>query len=964
MAHNELGALEGLEYDPDTDEWTNQSISTQNHAVPSLLYYPPMEPNGPVNVSAVSHETNAAARNAETGSYGLSRELSSSQFGLPTDSQQARLRQPSDSLLSQAVESVKSVGSVCKVEPLRLDQQASSSNTQRLSPSTSSSLTVRPSNHSDEVDQTLQHQSFNSSQQPPVPSQRSHDSSLPNSSQRHRPVPRPRRFTQAAPVNSSFGSRSTTVPQSVNELSSDSRILHQQQQPPEVRTSLAHQSTASSRTIGPNHSISATEEVQSMPRRGPPPSDRRGASIAASRREHERPENSQRRSNSSQSLTLETVGSRTAERVKNTREEIAARPQATRPDPQANDDARRRPPPANTAADRLANGEHISSSSSPSLNFDMLETNAREEVAARADPQVNDDTRRNPPAADIFDARPKTTPRLREAHQGAENVGPLRSDVRTPLTRGGVEAISREEEKKAVSKSRLLIQRGKLKQKNNKHAESVEFFKRALDSVTSVLGKDHPEVGDTHYSIGGIYCKADHDKEAVEELLKALEIYKKNGYSITDNANKLWRVHDALGQAYSSLSFEEKSIEQYETAIEVLVQSTPNPPERLQHMRNNLGNAYKVTGRLDKAREILELARDEMLKSHASSEEMAKIHSSLGDVYMEMGRSHLAVEELEKCIEIREQLNSGPEGVLKRTLIAKKLAKLYEVTGNKQKSQEQSDKLKEDLAAFMNSKDKRDELLSDTSVSEERASLLYKLGCILLKIENRSSTEEAVEVHKKCLSMYEKLADTPDHRRHRARVYRGLGQGYNELKNYRKSIEAYMCAKELLVELDDADELRAICNNVGNAYEELSEFSKAEENIKQAISITEKLAVDNPDPKLQIDIAASYNNLGVMYQSWEKYDKSIQYLQRSLTMRQSLKNDSRTAAKDEASSHHNLGNTYRLMDRIKESLKHYEMELKIRKDLSSDTTRVRVALSQLYEEMGDVAKAEELLEDA
>ena len=45
--------------------------------------------------------------------------------------------------------------------------------------------------------------------------------------------------------------------------------------------------------------------------------------------------------------------------------------------------------------------------------------------------------------------------------------------------------------------------------------------------------------------------------------------------------------------------------------------------------------------------------------------------------------------------------------------------------------------------------------------------------------------------------------------------------GYERLGNSRMSIENYEEAKKLLTDPSDADELRAVCNNVGNSYESI-----------------------------------------------------------------------------------------------------------------------------------------------
>lgn len=52
-------------------------------------------------------------------------------------------------------------------------------------------------------------------------------------------------------------------------------------------------------------------------------------------------------------------------------------------------------------------------------------------------------------------------------------------------------------------------------------------------------------------------------------------------------------------------------------------------------------------------------------------------------------------------------------------------------------------------------------------------------------------------------------------------LYRGLGVGYERVGNSRLSIQSYEECKAILTAPQDQDELRAVCNNVGNSYESI-----------------------------------------------------------------------------------------------------------------------------------------------
>ncbi|XP_067944236.1 tetratricopeptide repeat protein 28-like isoform X2 [Watersipora subatra] len=498
-------------------------------------------------------------------------------------------------------------------------------------------------------------------------------------------------------------------------------------------------------------------------------------------------------------------------------------------------------------------------------------------------------------------------------------------------------------EETAMDRSRFYLQNAKLKLQKNEYTDSVEFFKKALKYLIIAHGENHVDVAEARATIGRVYAKQDFDKEALEEMLKALKIYESHGYSASKGAEELWKLHDAIAQAYGSLSKEEESAKHYVIAIQILTESDPTPPERLQHMRNNLGNAYKEVGQLDKARTVLELAKEEMLKIHPEpSEEMAKVHSSLGDVYSELKLNELAINELSTCIRIKEALDPGLDGEIERSGTHRHLARLFENIGNMVKAREHISKADLDLNTILNDKAKRKSLMEAIAAKGKDSS--NSVGKYIVKL----------------------MADDMK----KANDYQKEGDHRNAIIYYEKVINFINQQSAEARESEQILRTLAKCyNNVGNAYRKVDKFDKAqdfpeaEKNFLEAIRISEKLAASHNSPTLQNHLAASHNNLGVMYQTWEKYPKSVEHLKESIRLRGLLRDSDKQAAFDLPSGYHNLANTYMLMDYILEAKEFYEKELEIRRSQGSDTTGVRVSLSRIYDKLGDVDKAEALLDD-
>jgi len=115
-----------------------------------------------------------------------------------------------------------------------------------------------------------------------------------------------------------------------------------------------------------------------------------------------------------------------------------------------------------------------------------------------------------------------------------------------------------------------------------------------------------------------------------------------------------------------------------------------------------------------------------------------------------------------------------------------------------------------------------------------------------------------------------------------ARAHDGLGDYFNiYMANFKKSIKEYEEAKRIREKLYKADDIRITEN-----YERLSKAlyyngdktNKAEELLLKAIKLREK------SPTKNYPLYIAYMDIGIYYSMKDEYDKSINYLQKSLKL--------------------------------------------------------------------------------
>ena len=144
-------------------------------------------------------------------------------------------------------------------------------------------------------------------------------------------------------------------------------------------------------------------------------------------------------------------------------------------------------------------------------------------------------------------------------------------------------------------------------------------------------------------------------------------------------------------------------------------------------------------------------------------------------------------------------------------------------------------------------------------------------------------------------------------------------------------------------------------NSLGMVYTDTGDLEKAEEYYQLALEIQKEQLGPN-----HFDVAASYNNLGLVYQKTGDLEKAKEYHQLALEIREQQLGPNHV---DVAASYNNLGLVYNDTVDLEKAKEYYQLALEIRKEqLGPNHVDVAASYNNLglvYNDTGDLEKAKE-----
>ena len=269
----------------------------------------------------------------------------------------------------------------------------------------------------------------------------------------------------------------------------------------------------------------------------------------------------------------------------------------------------------------------------------------------------------------------------------------------------------------------------------------------------------------------------------------------------------------------------------------------PTPVQRAR-MADTLGVVYRMLGRLDKAREQLELSL-ELYHDQARRGGEARVLNDLGRVYADMGNREKAQNEYHAALQISQE-QGDPQGI---GVAFNNLGFVYTALGQGKQAQ---DYYEQALAIFRELGDKTGE-----------AATLNNLGRVY---EDLGQLEQGQEYYQRALEIFRGEGD----RRGEAWSLNNLGKACRKLGAYEQALNYLQQALAIRREIDRKGEGRTF-RNTGTVYEVMGQAVTALDYYRQALAIAQEVEDHEGQGK-------TLRNLGKLYLDMQRYEIALAFL--------------------------------------------------------------------------------------
>ncbi len=305
-------------------------------------------------------------------------------------------------------------------------------------------------------------------------------------------------------------------------------------------------------------------------------------------------------------------------------------------------------------------------------------------------------------------------------------------------------------------------------------------------------------------------------------------------------------------------------------------------------------------------------------------EELKRIRTGLGYVYLIIGRYDESLDNYRSALEIAEAPRERGE-------LHEWIAKVLEEQGKYGESLKYAE---EGLS-----------IVQEDCI--ERCRLLKSKGWALLR---QSQYDESIEVFKMEKELAEKLKDP----KLKAQALHDVGSVYLRKGDYDRGEVNLREAIESREQLGDLIGLGVSLNNIGVVYHEKGEFDKSLEFYEKSLQIREQIGYKQ-------GIAMTLNNIGNYYRYKGMLEEGLDYYRRSLDMKEVI-GDKRGIAM----TLNNMGKIYEEKGDFDRALDHYRRSLDIRREINDKggVAECLCKISEMKIEKGELKEAEEFTDNA
>ncbi|WP_411031838.1 tetratricopeptide repeat protein [Spongiimicrobium sp. 3-5] len=232
------------------------------------------------------------------------------------------------------------------------------------------------------------------------------------------------------------------------------------------------------------------------------------------------------------------------------------------------------------------------------------------------------------------------------------------------------------------------------------------------------------------------------------------------------------------------------------------------------------------------------------------------------------------------------------------------------------------------------------EFYNKNSDEEGLAMTYYEYGHLKYFLSNYN---ESYDYYKKAIAIFEQLGN----KKKLSDCHFRLGAAYAFNGDEGSALKNFVKSRSIKEEIGDMIGLARVNISLSNLNEENGNYEKALDYLRQSLSANSGYG----DRRINSII---YNNTGVLYRNWKKYDSSIVYFKKGLEIRQILKSEEGIVQ-----SLANIGDVYQLKGEPNKGIQYYKDAYRL-----SNTTEYQPRLFNISNKLGLAYLNEKRLDSA
>ncbi|UCH95616.1 MAG: tetratricopeptide repeat protein [Candidatus Aminicenantes bacterium] len=233
-------------------------------------------------------------------------------------------------------------------------------------------------------------------------------------------------------------------------------------------------------------------------------------------------------------------------------------------------------------------------------------------------------------------------------------------------------------------------------------------------------------------------------------------------------------------------------------------------------------------------------------------------------------------------------------------------------------------------------------------------SILFKR--IGLVYQRKAEYNIALEYYQKAVEIDKEM----NHIEGEALALHEIGRILKEKGEYGQALDRLQKSLAIYEKIDKSKEKASVLSHIGDLYYLKNRYEQALEYYQKALEIREKV-LDKDD----LDLAASYNNLSLVYKSMNRFNEAMEYQEKDLKIREKVLDKDMPEL---AASYNNISMLYLRMDQLEKALEYQQKALDIReKVLGQNNPDLAISyhiISTIYQDLGQVEKALEYAQNA